>query len=696
MHLHRANPSQGNRQSRTDLGWVRILLIASCLATIGFALFACGAGPDDAGLFPSAKIAQLKAEKSSLAEQLPELPPREVKAMNGFLGYHSALLPVDRSSSERERRIDFHLQRKKSQPIHTIALMPAYNPKLGTDLSYGFPKRFRIELRDDPNSEPLKVYDFTEEDYPTPAITPLILSEVNTASNMVRLVVEKGVVDDGLEYFALGEVYIITENRDGKLTNVAPYSRPSFSDGFESPPTWSQDYLVDRLSALNMTLGSRSKQETDFVSIIPVQGGEEPIEVVIDLGRAKQTGRVAFFPAKAPWEISLPHFGYPGSITVEGYSNEDFSQHPIDVREIVDSWDKTKSMILGDIFFAVPLRGRNIRYVRLLFRDLPIHDNSRIFAIGEISVFQQGTLLSHNRPVTISGLNQADADPSLLVDNYAFNQEILPPEEWLKGVAKRYELETRTAQIDLELSELEQRLGSNRNLAIGLLLIVVSGAALGLYTNSRLAHSKDLKRIRSQISSDLHDDVGSSIGALTLGLERLKNHKHSEPVTQLTQDLRLISKEAAVALREAVWLTDQNSISLHDLGKMMKERAYFILGKTGVSFEMDSELPDIDISLIHKRNILLLFKEAMHNFVKHAQAEILFISLRQDPKEELILELRDDGVGFSTSPDKRKGWGLSTMSKRATQMGGRLDITSDEGSGSCLTLRIPFKELKKR
>ncbi len=647
--------------------------------------------------WPAAEIKVLENESARIQQELTQLPPKELRNMNGFLGFHSALVPKNDTGQTLDSVIEFKLQKDMGKHISTIALMPASNPRDDTDVAYGFPRRFRIELHSNAGEQPIKTYNFTESDYTEERLTPFILTDIDTTAEIVRIIVERGVVKDGWEYFALGEVFIFCDGNLDTRVNIAPYSQISTTDSFESNTTWNTYYLKDRITAFNMPLGPKTKEKTDFVAVLPIEDEEEAeIQLVIDLETPSTVGRIEFYPAKPPWQISLPHFGYPGNIIVETFQDDDFNAAPVVHREIAHSWDQTRSIVLGDIYFSVPIYSNDIRYVRITFSELPIHGSSRMFAMGEISVLISGYNASHNKPISVSGITQHGIEPALLVDNYAYNREIIHPETWLIGLAKRHERESRLHNITGKLDRLYIKKDRIQNTAIFLTLTIAASWISFMYIRTRLSRHRELKQIRDQISRDLHDDVGSSIGAFGLGMERLRNHELNPAVDKVTQDLRVVAKEAAVALRESVWLTKQDSISLRDLGKMIRDRALFILGNDRVICEMEETLPDFEVSLIHKRNIMLLFKEAMHNFIKHAKTETLQITFRKGRDNSLVLQIEDEGVGIKNSTPDQKGWGLSTMETRAKQMGGELTISSTPESGTMLELRVPIATLRRK
>ena len=90
-----------------------------------------------------------------------------------------------------------------------------------------------------------------------------------------------------------------------------------------------------------------------------------------------------------------------------------------------------------------------------------------------------------------------------------------------------------------------------------------------------------------------------------------------------------------------------------------------------------------------RRNILLIYKEILHNILKHANASRVDIVL-QEQHENFMLTITDNGVGFDPSL-AYTGNGLKNLQNRAVKSGGKLEIKSSTGKGTsiCLNAKIP-------
>jgi signal transduction histidine kinase len=87
----------------------------------------------------------------------------------------------------------------------------------------------------------------------------------------------------------------------------------------------------------------------------------------------------------------------------------------------------------------------------------------------------------------------------------------------------------------------------------------------------------------------------------------------------------------------------------------------------------------------------LLYKEALHNAVRHAAARNVYVTL-QLTDEQLRLHIADDGKGFDLVNVPAGSNGLASMRQRATDMGGVLSITSAPGRGTSCTFELALQE----
>ena len=85
-----------------------------------------------------------------------------------------------------------------------------------------------------------------------------------------------------------------------------------------------------------------------------------------------------------------------------------------------------------------------------------------------------------------------------------------------------------------------------------------------------------------------------------------------------------------------------------------------------------------------RKNLYLIFKEAINNAAKYAECSTLSVSINyENGRISMIIE--DNGKGFDTA-NARPGNGLTNMQQRAVQLKGKLLIRSERENGTTITL----------
>jgi signal transduction histidine kinase len=108
--------------------------------------------------------------------------------------------------------------------------------------------------------------------------------------------------------------------------------------------------------------------------------------------------------------------------------------------------------------------------------------------------------------------------------------------------------------------------------------------------------------------------------------------------------------------------------------------------------EIDAEDPPL--SDVQRDLVFLVVQEALENAIEHASPTTIRLTLRQEQETEaqrLRVSICDDGPGFAytTQQASSTSLGLLLMSDLAEATGGELAVTSQPGSGCCITLTVP-------
>lgn len=198
------------------------------------------------------------------------------------------------------------------------------------------------------------------------------------------------------------------------------------------------------------------------------------------------------------------------------------------------------------------------------------------------------------------------------------------------------------------------------------------------------------ERTRERIARDLHDDVASTLGSVVIYTESLKRQlEQTGQSAELVERIGSLSQEAQEAIGDIVWSTSPMHDSLTDLLTRIRDLGSEVCTARGLTYRitMPSEIPDITLQDEVRKSMLLIFKEAMNNIVKHSHATTVEITATlADGK--LRLAIADNGRGIAERSDEspRRGHGLQNMARRAEQIGAQFQIQSRPGEGTTIEI----------
>ncbi len=209
---------------------------------------------------------------------------------------------------------------------------------------------------------------------------------------------------------------------------------------------------------------------------------------------------------------------------------------------------------------------------------------------------------------------------------------------------------------------------------------------------------EERERVRRKAASDFHDELGhrlTKIGLFSEIVKRTLKPVHEEVkvyLDKIIDDAELLGHET----RDFIWSLDPDQDSLYDFVEYLRDYGYELFDRTGVSFAVDTPLEQMvpwKLTMDRRRQITLIFKEAMNNALRHSGASRVTLSAHV-VSDTLHLRLADDGRGFQL-PDRIEGHGLSNMRKRAEAIGAALEVDTEPGKGVSVRLTAGMLEGSK-
>lgn len=193
---------------------------------------------------------------------------------------------------------------------------------------------------------------------------------------------------------------------------------------------------------------------------------------------------------------------------------------------------------------------------------------------------------------------------------------------------------------------------------------------------------------RSRLARELHDELGALLTTAKLDAARIKARlgdgqpEASERLQHLSETLN-----QGIALKRRI-IEDLRPSSLSNLGLVA---ALEILAREfgqSSGLELRCALQPVALSASAELTVFRLVQESLTNVAKYAQAHHVDIRLvSQD--DEVLIEVRDDGIGFDTAQAARSAHGLLGMRFRVDADGGRLTVSSAVGDGTCIAALLP-------
>lgn len=185
----------------------------------------------------------------------------------------------------------------------------------------------------------------------------------------------------------------------------------------------------------------------------------------------------------------------------------------------------------------------------------------------------------------------------------------------------------------------------------------------------KLAKVKEAERIRRETAADFHDELGHKLTTISWFSDILRN-KIPESQSELRQYLdKIIETSSGLyhTMKDLLWAMDPEKDSAFETYEQLRNFGHELFDHTGIEFSSSDPLPEfknIILPLSYKRHLLLIFKEVMHNSMKHAHANTTHLDAEQH-NGTLTFRFSDNGKGFSPDGDSSNGYGIKNVIKRA-------------------------------
>ncbi len=222
-----------------------------------------------------------------------------------------------------------------------------------------------------------------------------------------------------------------------------------------------------------------------------------------------------------------------------------------------------------------------------------------------------------------------------------------------------------------------------------LLCLLVIAGLIYWTIQRRINRIKEKYKLRNTIAADLHDEIGSTLTSISILSTISQQSMDSQPkqTKDMLEQIATQSKSIQQNMSDIVWSIRPDNERIENLIVRMREFAAVTLEPLNIktTITSDDRLFAKVLPMHFRKEILLIYKEAVNNIAKHANATTVVIQLANGG-HEIKLSIHDDGSWKGNNT----GTGTKTMKERAHKIGGQLTISpSNEGTLVTLTIPIP-------
>ncbi|MBK1827745.1 sensor histidine kinase [Haloferula rosea] len=610
------------------------------------------------------KLVEIEERIGWLERRLRQLSAYAPKPLNHGYGWQS----IRANGATEIPTLTLDLQ--DTYPISEIFIVPS-QLRPSENQRY-FPLRIQIETSLTPDfSDAQLVYETRDKLHESQAGFPLRIVTRDVEARYVRLSIPLGHFRGDQSIAAISEFVALSGGEP-----VSFSASVTATHSLDSPNQWEPKFAIDGRTPLGTWEGGTWTNSRG--NLVDVDPQNPEATWTIDLAESERVERVVLFP------YQFAEFGgtstFPEKLTVSISDTPDGGGVPIEVNTGGNSFAPC----------VISTLGHQGRYVTIRSATPVSLGRLHMQALSEIEVWSFGRNVAAGHEVETTA-NGAKQPPTLqLTDGYANGLEIRPIASWLQQLNERNSIQKELATLSPTrasmATETELNTTWGASVAIGLTFLI----PIAFVERRRLVSRKQIDSLRKRIASDLHDDIGSNLGSISLIARSAKRDlRRLEGPTEVAEDLdevEVIARESSLAMRDIVWLLERRQDSIGDFVQRMRDTAGRLLRDLDYELICRSNRTAAKMTLDAKRHLFLFYKEALHNILKHSKATEVSIRI-QDAGDRLVMEVKDNGIGLPTGENSRPA-AVRKLVDRAAVLEGRLKVESKPGNGTLLRLEV--------
>jgi signal transduction histidine kinase len=201
---------------------------------------------------------------------------------------------------------------------------------------------------------------------------------------------------------------------------------------------------------------------------------------------------------------------------------------------------------------------------------------------------------------------------------------------------------------------------------------------------------------RAEVSRELHDELGQTLTALKLEINRAVAAFASDPggvntVDRLQSVVGLVDLGIATVKRISARLRPATLDHL-GLAEAIRWELLTFKARTGIRCQVRANRQHTRLTPEQQTALFRIVQEALNNVVCHANASSVQVAIRETDAD-VELRIRDNGRGISAAQAAAAGSiGLLGMKERAALIGGTFKVAGQRGRGTIVSVQVPVEK----
>lgn len=226
--------------------------------------------------------------------------------------------------------------------------------------------------------------------------------------------------------------------------------------------------------------------------------------------------------------------------------------------------------------------------------------------------------------------------------------------------------------------------------SIAIYILLIFGVGFYLFFIYDLRQKLKIQYVRNQIASDLHDEVGSNLNSIAIFVELLRKKVIIEKpdLLPILDKITNNSEETVLLMRDTVWAINPDNDSTEKLFEKMRSFGVEILSAKSISFDFETlvDMKKDVFSMEQRRNLYLVYKEAINNIAKHSHATQAGCKIYQH-QGSIRINIEDNGKGFDFN-QTFEGNGLKNFKLRSQEDDLRVYVNSGLQMGTEVVVEV--------